>query len=235
MKLGIMQPYFFPYIGYWQLINAVDVFILLDDVQYIPHGWINRNRILKPGGGWQYIIAPLKKHSNKEIIKNVLVHPEKEWKDQIFRQLEHYKKKAVYYNETVNILKEILFNSNAAHIALINYEIIQKLCHNLNINTDIYISSNKNFDYSNIFNPGDWALRIAEQMGASEYINPIGGKELFDYQKFETSQIKLSFIKSQDIVYSQPCIFESSLSIIDIMMFNGLEETKKFLTNYIIL
>ena len=71
MKIAIMQPYFFPYIGYWKLIHAVDRFVTFDDAQYIRHGWVNRNRILKPGGGWQYIVVPLTKHSLTESIKNV--------------------------------------------------------------------------------------------------------------------------------------------------------------------
>jgi hypothetical protein len=93
MKIAIMQPYFFPYIGYWQLIHAVDRFVLFDDAQYIRHGWVNRNRILKPGGGWQYILVPLKKHALTESIKNVQVNPDGKWHELIVRQLAHYKKK----------------------------------------------------------------------------------------------------------------------------------------------
>ncbi|MGC7846714.1 WbqC family protein [Desulforudis sp. 1088] len=98
MRAAVMQPYFSPYIGYWQLIHAVDTFVLFDDVQYIRHGWINRNRILKPGGGWQYIIA-LKKHSKNDLIRNIQAHPTLEWKARILRQLEHYKNNGIQVNK----------------------------------------------------------------------------------------------------------------------------------------
>ena len=98
MKVAIMQPYFFPYIGYFQLIHAVDTFILFDDVQYIRHGWINRNRILKPVFGHQYIIAPLAKHQQKSLIKEISVIEGVAWKVKILLQIEHYKKKAPFLN-----------------------------------------------------------------------------------------------------------------------------------------
>ena len=88
MIVAIMQPYFFPYIGYFQLINSVDRFILFDDVQYIRHGWVNRNRILKPEEGWQYIIAPLQKHRQTELIRDIKLKEGDDWKKKILRQLE---------------------------------------------------------------------------------------------------------------------------------------------------
>ena len=97
MKLGIMQPYFFPYIGYFSLIKHTDDFILLDTVQFIRHGWIERNRILKPSDGWQYIMVPLKKHSRETLIKNIEINNEQQWKEKILAQLQHYKKQAPYF------------------------------------------------------------------------------------------------------------------------------------------
>jgi hypothetical protein len=232
MKLAIMQPYFFPYIGYWQLIHAADCFILFDDAQYMRHGWVNRNRILKPDGGWQYILVPLKKHDKTESIKNVQAHPDKKWKELIIAQLAHYKKKALYFDEINQMVSAILFNNNEQSIAAINFAIMKKLCAYMDINKEIIVSSEQNFDYTNVGDAGEWALRIAEQMGADEYINPVAGKELFSREKFSSSHIKLSFLKSQEIVYSQRCDFEPSLSIIDVLMFNGIEGTKELLKNY---
>ena len=107
MKLAIMQPYLFPYLGYWQLIHEADKFILFDDAQYMRHGWVNRNRILKPRDGWQYIIIPLEKHGAKEKISNVMVQSGGNWKRQIIAQLQHYKKRARYFNETITFLNLI--------------------------------------------------------------------------------------------------------------------------------
>jgi hypothetical protein len=232
MKIAIMQPYFFPYIGYWQLIHAADCFVLFDDVQYIKRGWINRNRILKPDGGWQYILVPLKKYDLKESIKNVQVHPDKKWKELIIAQLEHYKKKARHFDDISKIVREILFTNNDQHIVAINFAIIKKLCMYLDIKKEFIVSSKQNFDYANVNDPGEWALRIAEQMGATEYINPAAGEELFEREKFSSSNIKLSFLKPQEIIYSQRGVFEPSLSIIDVLMFIGMEGTKEQLKNY---
>ncbi len=229
MIAAIMQPYFFPYIGYWQLIHAADRFVLLDDVQYMRHSWINRNRILKPGGGWQYISMPLKKHGATESIKNMQADPNKQWKELIIRQLAHYKKKARYFHETNEIVRDALFSNVHQGIVDINFSIIEKLCAYLNIKTEVVISSEQNFDYANIGDAGEWALRIAEQMGATEYINPEAGAVLFDRGRFALSNIKLSFLKSREIAYPQPGVFEPSLSIIDILMFNGVEGTKGLL------
>jgi hypothetical protein len=93
MRIAIMQPYFFPYLGYYSLIKESDKFILFDTVQYIRHGWITRNRVLKPIEGWQYIFVPLEKHGITTIINQVRIKNSENWKDKIIRQLEHYKKK----------------------------------------------------------------------------------------------------------------------------------------------
>jgi hypothetical protein len=232
MRVAIMQPYFFPYIGYWQLIHAADRFVLFDDAQYMRHGWVNRNRILKPGGGWQYILVPLKKHEVTEPIRNVEAHPDKNWKELIIAQLAHYKKKARYFGETSELVREILFGNDEQGIAAIDFAIINKLCAYLGIDREIIRSSEQDFDYSDVGDAGEWALRISEQMGASEYINPAGGAELVDQDKFSSSNIRLSFLKPHDIVYSQRGDFEPSLSIIDVLMFNGIEGTKELLKNY---
>lgn len=234
MKIAIMQPYFFPYIGYWQLIHAADRFVLFDDAQFMRHGWVNRNRILKPGGGWQYILVPLKKHGMAESIRNVQAHPDKKWKELIIGQLAHYKKKARYFDETNELVREILFSNNEQGIAAINYATIIKLCAYLDIKKEIIVSSEQKFDYSGVSDAGEWALRIAEQMGADEYINPAAGEELFNREKFSSSNIKLSFLKPREIVYSQRGVFEPSLSIIDVLMFNGIDGTKGFLQDYTI-
>src|SRR5665648_86327 len=91
MKVGIMQPYFFPYLGYFSLIKNTEQFILFDPVQFIKHGWIERNRILKPQGDWQYISVPLVKHSRDTIIKDIQISNTNDWKQTIFAQLVHYK------------------------------------------------------------------------------------------------------------------------------------------------
>jgi hypothetical protein len=232
VKIAIMQPYFFPYIGYWQLIHAVDCFVLFDDVQYIRHGWINRNRVLKPEGGWQYVVVPLRKHESRELIKNVLVHPDNTWKERILAQLAQYKKKARYFVETYGLVREALFSTSEQGIAALNCSIIKTLCSALDLKKDIRVSSAQQYDYTNVGDAGEWALRIAEQMGATEYINPIGGQDLFSREKYLASGITLSFLKPNAAVYAQPGDFIPALSIIDVLMFNGVKGSQQLLEGY---
>lgn len=229
MKLGIMQPYFFPYIGYFQLIQAVDRFILFDDVQYIRHGWINRNRMLKPGEGVQYIVAPLQKHHQKEEIKSIRLQEGEDWKSKLLRQLHHYKKPAKHYTQTMALL-EACMAVTEVNITRFNAKCLQLVHEHLGLSFTIEISSEMNFDYSNVNDAGEWALRIAEQTKASEYINPAGGSELFDAAKFNRVAIKLSFISPNIVPYDQRRgTFEPALSIIDVLMFNGVDATRKMI------
>lgn len=229
-----MQPYFFPYLGYFQLINATDRFILFDDVQYIRHGWINRNRILKPAEGNQYIVAPLAEHSRDAEIKAIKTVEGYAWKEKILRQLEHYKKKSPFYPEVCQLLARC-FELNGTVITELNGHYLKLVCEYIGINFNIEISSQMNFDYSNVNGAGEWALRISEQLGATEYINPPGGIELFDKDQFEKSGIKLSFIHPKLKEYSQRRnTFEPGLSIIDILMFNAPETVRQMLNDYTI-
>lgn len=234
MKLAVMQPYFFPYIGYWRLIHAADTFVLLDDVQYIRHGWINRNRIMRHGGGWQYILMPLRKHSKNELIKNIHVHSEIDWTGKIIGQLAHYnyKKAAPFYDEVIELLTRIFCQIKCGSIGRINEHIINEICRYLDIRTKLLVSSDQNYDYGSVSDPGDWALRIAEQTNAREYINPASGAHIFDPEKFCFSKVKLSFLNSDELSYSQRSVFQPSLSIVDVLMFNGKTGTRGLLEGF---
>lgn len=232
MTIGIMQPYFFPYLGYFQLINTVDRFILFDDVQYIRHGWINRNRILKPVEGNQYILAPLSDHNRDTEIKDIVVKPGYEWKEKILRQIEHYKKKSPFFKPVQELLVSC-FENEQTSIAALNGHYLSAVCSYIGIDFKIEISSDMNFDYSNVHDAGEWALRISEQLGASQYINPPGGMALFDKNKFDNSNVKLSFIHPQLREYSQRrSTFEMGMSIIDVLMFNSPETVMEMLNEY---
>src|ERR1700751_2620352 len=127
MKIAIMQPYFFPYIGQFQLINAVDRFILCDDVQYIRHGWINRNRILKQGEGFQYVIVPVTKHKSQDPIKNIKAVEGAHWKKAILQQIEYYRKRAPYY-DTVRQLIFHCLSTEETNITQLNGRCMQAVC-----------------------------------------------------------------------------------------------------------
>lgn len=226
-----MQPYIFPHIGYFQLINAVDKFILLDTVQFIRHGWIERNRILKQDNGWIYIKIPLEKHSRNTQIKDIKIRKEN-WQDKIFAQLQQYKKKAKYYNNVIELLSNIL-EKKYETITELNYEIIKSICSYLEIKTPVSIFSENNLEIEKVNNAGEWALNISKKVKAGTYINPVGGKKLFDKEKFTNNNIELKFIVANNISYSQKREnFEDGLSIIDVMMFNSPEEIKIMLEKY---
>ena len=229
-----MQPYFFPYIGYWQLINAVDEFILFDEVQYIRHGWINRNRILKKGGGWRYIQIPIEKHSRETLIKDIKIVKDIDIREIIANALSYYKEiRAPNYEIVMNIINDVLVKDLYRDITKFNKNIMSSICNYLGIKTPISISSDYEFDYTNVRGSGDWALEISKQMGVDEYINPIGGKELFDVKKFDTEGIKIRFLEPYKIEYKQVGdIFKPSLSIIDVLMFNEKDIIVDMLSKY---
>jgi len=232
MKVAIMQPYFYPYIGYFQLIQAADRFILFDDVQYIRHGWINRNRILKPGEGFQYIIMPLAAHSRETLIKDIQLADADKNKDKILRQLEHYKKTAPYYKTVRSLMGDCFANPQNSLVAMNAYN-LKAVCDYIGLNFKVEISSQMNFGYSQVQDAGEWALRICEQLQAKEYINPEGGRELFDDGKFEKSNIRLQFLQPVVKEYDQRrSHFEPGLSIIDIMMFNEPAGIKQLINDY---
>ncbi|GIP21751.1 hypothetical protein J22TS3_20260 [Paenibacillus sp. J22TS3] len=232
MRLGIMQPYFFPYIGYFQLINYVDQWVVFDDAQYIRHGWVNRNRILHPLKEWQYIIVPLSKHKHTDPIKDISLNPNVNWKQKILGQLTVYRK-ATQYNAIIKLIKEI-FEIDVTSLSLLNVLIMERICQYLEIPFSYIISSQTNLNYTDISDSGDWALEISKQLGATEYVNPMQGEFLFDKNKFDRNDIKLSFLKPKFelLQYDQGINnreHEPSLSILDVLMFNDREIVRQML------
>ena len=227
-----MQPYFFPYIGYFQLIQAADRFILFDDIQYIRHGWINRNRILKPGEGWQYITLPLAAHTRDTLIKDIQSVDASANKEKILRQLQHYKKIAPYYKVVMALLEDC-FAAPYNSIVEMNGHYLKAVCDYIGIDFRIELSSQMNFDYTQVQHAGEWALRMSEQLQAAAYINPEGGRELFNREQFEKSNISLCFLQSDLKAYNQRRTnFEPGLSIIDVMLFNEPAEIRNLLNDY---
>lgn len=231
-----MQPYFFPYIGYLSLIKQTDKFILFDPVQFIRHGWIERNRILKPNEGVQYIKVPLNKHSRGTLIRDITISENVDWKEKMIRQLEHYKKHSPYYDDTIEMIKNaISIETNS--IVELNKHILEAVCEYLGINSDFEIFSRMNLDIEEPDTPDEWALNICKSLGEySEYWNPEGGLSFFDRRKYEDAGIDIKFLKMNDVKYSQKRdVFEPNLSIIDIMLFLAPEEINGILDEFTIL
>jgi len=231
MKVAIMQPYFLPYIGYFQLLNYVDLWIVFDNIQYIDKGWINRNRILHPEHKkeWQYITIPLDSRKQFSKINDIKIKQEIDWRKIILGKLTLYKKKSRFYNEVFSFINNV-FNTNENNLSEFVTRSIRYTADYLGIKTKILVLSNMELPLTNINHPGDWALRICESIGAKEYINPFAGKDLFNNKKFKDSNIKLNFLKSKMVVYDQKRHeFIPGLSILDSMMWNSKSQLSKFI------
>ena len=228
MRLGIMQPYFFPYLGYWQLLANVDKYVVYDDVTYIKGGWINRNNFLI-NGQKNLLTMRLEKASSYTLIKDIAI---KDDFVKFLKTIEMGYKKAPFFEDSFRLLKDIcqcpdkklgqfLFNS---HI---------KICEYLGIDTELILSSS--FEKHTELKGKDKVISICKQLGADEYINAIGGQELYDKKEFEENGIRLNFLQANLREYRQlKNEFVAGLSIIDIMMFNSKEEIKEMLNDFIL-
>lgn len=229
MKIGIMQPYYFPYIGYWQLMNAVDKYVVYDDVNFIKGGWINRNRILISGQPVFINLPMLGASSNKKIYE-VQVNNTVQLIDKNLRRIENAYRKAPFFDCVFPMVERILKCGKEDIVSYIVYS-FEELCKYLNIHTDLILSSS--LEKEDNLKGQDKVIRICELLGGDEYINAIGGRELYSYSIFREHQIKLSFLETKYMEYQQfENQFQGNLSIIDVMMFNSQEKIQEMLTRY---
>lgn len=248
MKIAIMQPYFFPYIGYFQLIQAVDKFILYDSVTFIKKGYINRNMILNRSLSREWLItAPLKKKSSNSKIHEVRFVNSDAWKLKLLNDIYFNYKKAPYFEFTYSMITKI-FEFQTDFISNFNNNSIKEICNYLQINTEvsdseIYFDEIEQFlsmddlneTNSNIIYPTKVRriIEICKREEADSYYNSIGGKILYNKKDFNKQNIKLIFLDSIIKPYRQfKNEFVPRLSIIDVMMFNSVEEINKILDNY---
>jgi len=231
MKIGIMQPYFLPYIGYFQLINAVDVFVIYDNIKYTKKGWINRNRFLQNGKDTLFSI-PLKKDSDfLDINKRYLA-------DNFNKQkfLEQFRLAYIKSDEFLNVMPVlemcVLYDNTNLFDYIFNS--VKIVCEYLSIKTSLHVSSQ--VDINHELKGQEKVIEICKKMKATSYINAIGGLELYSKEIFNNNGIELGFIKSKEIMYRQ---FEHQfipwLSIVDVMMFNSKEKISDFLNQYTII
>ncbi len=229
MKIGIMQPYIFPYIGYFQLINAVDKFVIYDDVNFINKGWINRNRMLNNGKDSLFSI-PLKEASQNKLINEINVNWDGIWKSKFLKTLEQCYKKAPFYQVAISLIEQTLNVDDEPISKVIEYN-LRLTCEYLGITSEI-VSSSAIYQNTHL-KAQERILDICLQEKATQYINPIGGLELYDKWVFEAQNINLNFIKSKPVEYTQfKNEFVPWLSIVDVLMFNSKETIKEFLNNY---
>lgn len=224
-----MQPYFLPYIGYWQLLNAVDRYVLYDDVHYINRGWINRNRILINGAP-SYLTIPLHGASQNKKICEIQVGIDDKYRTKNLRMVELAYKKAPWFEQVFPLYENILQNPEQNLAAYLEYS-IRKVCSYLKIETEILLSSSLPKDPA--LKGQDKILDLCRQLDATDYINAIGGRALYDPAAFAANGIRLHFLQTGDVKYPQFGMeFCPSLSILDVMMFNSPEDVQRYLRQY---
>ena len=226
MKIGIMQPYFFPYIGYWQLLKLTDRYIIYDDVNFIKGGWINRNRILINGQG-AYINVPMRGASPNKKINEVETDISKIFLEKTGRKLKGAYAKAPYFQEVFPWVMETM-DFPAEKLSQYLTHLIRKTAERLKINTEFIVSSDYSYDVQ--LHGEDRVLALCGRFQGDVYYNAIGGKKLYSFDHFRENNLKLCFVESAEITYRQfgnP--FVPNLSIIDVLMFNGWEKTKEYL------
>lgn len=233
-KLGIMQPYFLPYLGYFALIKYTNEWVVFDTAQFIRHGWIERNRILKPDQGWQYIKVPLAKHIRETPINCIRIRTDEPWRELILAQVEHYKKIAPHYGTVSGFLREAL-SFETESISELNLHLLDRVCAFLGVPFNRSIFSKSGLKLPAVAAPDDWALYISLALGAQEYVNLPGGKTFFDRTKYQHNNLGLTFLSVNLNPYSQGRInFEPGLSMLDVMMFNARSEILQMLNDYTI-
>lgn len=228
MKLAIMQPYFLPYIGYFQLINMVDKFVIYDDVNYIKKGWINRNNIIVNKQKQLFTISLAGASQNKLINEIEIADDFKKFIKTI--QLNY--SKATYYVSTFELIHKMI-SCQDYNLNLFIKNSLEIILDYLGINTEILFASDLN--KSNELKGQQKIMAICKELNATTYLNPIGGIELYDREYFKKNNIDLFFIKTSCQEYNQfTSEFEPCLSIIDILMHNSIDETRQMMQNFVL-
>lgn len=231
MRIAVMQPYIFPYIGYFQMVKAVDKFVFYDDVNFIKRGWINRNKILINGKDNIFSI-PLVKASQNISINQTYIKSEtfKSWREKFLQTLTFNYKKAPHFKEVNTIINQVL-HTECDTISELAIESVISVSKYLELETEFIIAS-KRFNNKSLERQ-DRLIDISIKENAAQYINALGGQELYTKESFQEKGIILNFIKTSPITYKQfNDEFVPWLSIIDVLMFNSVDQVNEMLDKY---
>jgi hypothetical protein len=227
-----MQPYFFPYLGHFSLIASVDEWIVFDVTQYTPKTWMNRNRILHPKEGWQYVTVPLANSSNSIKTHEARILDIEKAKQSIIGKLSHYKKHAPYFYKVNEILRNAFDATQDDSLVSLNINGLKLVCEYLGIPFEYRKATELDISYPDDMGPGDWAPLISSKIGASEYVNPAGGKAIFDRAVFDKKGVELYFSEFCEYEYDTgPYEYQPHLSVLDVMMWNSAEDIHHQIVN----
>lgn len=226
MRLGIMQPYFAPALGYFDLIHLSDRWIVFDTAQYRRRSWMNRNRILHPSEGWQYITAHVNKEPRGTPISAMSLSADPDWRALMLRQLDHYRRTAPHFDVARGLLEDTLADPTD-RLAELNVAFMRNACGLLGIRFEPEWFSTMELELGPVEEPGHWALRICEALGADEYVNPPGGEDIFDRGAFEAAGVRLRIRRFEEMSYDPVGYeYEPQLSLLDVLMWNPVDEIR---------
>ena len=226
MKLGIMQPYLLPYIGYFQLMKAVEKYVIADDLNYIKQGWINRNNLLMNGTGFMFQLSVIGASQNK-LINEIIVADDQ---SKLLRTIEINYRKAPFFADVFPIIDSILQYEDKNLARYLGNSLVQ-IAEYLRFDTTFSYMSDLKRDTS--LKAQDMVINVCTIMEASDYINAIGGMELYDKKIFKENGIDLFFLKTKPIEYKQfKNSFVPNLSMLDVLMFNSVEDIDQLLLQY---
>ena len=250
MKLAIMQPYFMPYIGYFQAIKAVDKYILYSNLTFIKDGWMNRNRLQLRNGQVQIISVPLKHKSSNTMIYDIEVDNSQPWQKKLLKTIFLNYKPATYFDEIYPFLEDLLTKQYNT-LSELNAETIRAIAKYLDISTEIESDNTRFLDMEQLLDvvEDDYSvmpflkthpvrkvarvLEMCRREDCHDFVNAIGGQALYSKEEFKLYGIDLHFVQTHEFTYPQLAPgFEPNLSIIDVLMHNGKEGTKKLLNEY---
>lgn len=251
MKLAIMQPYFFPYLGYFQAIEAVDKYIIYSDLNYIYQGWVDRNRLIDKSGQVFYIRPQLENASVSKLISEIELSKKPFWKNKLIKTLTFSYAGAKHHKETLGLITDIL-QGTEEKLCEFNFNSTKNICSYLGIKTKLVHETTKYKDLEAQLRSPDAiqnhfpeyinndieikvirALKMCEAEDAKTFVNAIGGRELYSKEIFEQNKINLRFLETKSYDYKQfNESFTPHLSIIDVLMHNGKDRTRELINNY---
>lgn len=239
MRLGMMQPYFFPYVGYFSLIHATDRWVVFDTAQYRRRAWVNRNRMLSDNKeGWSYIRIPVIHSPRETRICDIRIDDTQIWIDQLIDQLQIYRqRRAPHYSDVIDWLRTSLYKAHDINgpcdFSRMLITLLQDTCSRINLPFPCQIFSQMNLPLPMEMPAGEWALEAARLLGAETYINAPGGRDLFSPEQFSEAKIELQILEPHLSVYRQGhSAFTPGLSILDLLMWNTPTETLELVTHY---
>ncbi len=222
MKISIMQPYLFPYFGYFQLIHSVDKFVIYDDVNYIKGGWVNRNTIILNGTPFLFTL-PLIKASQNKMLNQIDIFNATNEKRRMLKTFERGYKKAPEFSNVMPVIKDIMENDENNLSIFIEYSLI-KISAYLEIQTEFIKSSSLR---KNRAKGQEQIINICKLMGAKKYVNPTGGQSLYNKKDFKKSNIDLFFITMGEVDFKN-----KYTSILDILFLYDKEHIKRQIEKY---